>query len=230
MNNCTKGGKYALHSTVQNVLAKALNGHNLKAVIVEAHPFATESNRTNISISSAEKPGKILYYVDTTVTNAQQKKIPSLKKLSDADNIVCCRALLLNEIVVNNHIFSATATKLRKYKGCHDNARDNGSPSSSIVVPFAVDTLGNFCSVAVILLKKLAKIKFEKIPGSKEFRDLTASTWVNTTCRDIQAAIIKTCAYNNRSALKLAFGEEYDKLYPGSIYSPPSYNENFSEG
>ena len=65
-----------------------------------------------------------------------------------------------------------------------------------------------------------------KIPGSKEFQDLTASTWVNTTCRDIQTAIIKTCAYNNRSALKLAFGEEYDKLYPGSIYSPPSYNED----
>ena len=83
---------------------------------------------------------------------------------------------------------------------------------------FAVDPLGNFCSVVVI----------EKIPGSKEFQDLTASTWVNTTCRDIQTAIIKTCAYNNRSALKLAFGEEYDKLYPGSIYSPPSYNENFS--
>ena len=33
---------------------------------------------------------------------------------------------------------------------------------------------------------------------------------------------------NNGSAFKLAFGEEYDKLYPGSIYSPPSYNENFS--
>ena len=28
--------------------------------------------------------------------------------------------------------------------------------------------------------------------------------------------------------IKLAFGEEYDKMYPGSIYSPPSYNENFS--
>ena len=50
----------------------------------------------------------------------------------------------------------------------------------------------------------------------------------NATCRDIQTAIIKTCAYNNRSALKLAFGEECNKLYPGSIYSPPSYNENFS--
>ena len=91
-----------------------------------------------------------------------------------------------------------------------------------------ISCLGNFCSVAVIFLKKLAKIKFAKIPGSKELQDLTASTWVNTTCRDIQTAIIKTCAYNNRSALKLAFGEEYDKLYPGSIYSPPSYNENFS--
>ena len=101
--------------------------------------------------------------------------------MSDADNIVCCRDLLLNETVVNNHIFSATATKLRKYKGCHDNACENGRPPSSIVVPFAVDSLGNFCSVAVIFLKKLAKTKFAKIPGSKEFQDLTASTWVNTT-------------------------------------------------
>ena len=77
-------------------------------------------------------------------------------------------------------------------------------------------------------LKKLAQIKFAKIPGSKEFQDLTASRWVNTACRDIQPAIIKTCSCNNRSELKLAFGEEYDKLYPGSIYSPPSHNENFS--
>ena len=133
---------------------------------------------------------------------------------------------LFNLVVKFKYII--TAKKLRKFKGCHDSACENGRSPSSIVVPFAVDTLGNFCSVAVIFLKKLAKIKFEKIPGSTEFRDLTASTWVNTTCRDIQTAIIKTCAYNNRSALKLAFGEEYDKLYPGSIYSPPSYNENFS--
>ena len=27
------------------------------------------------------------------------------------------------------------------------------------------------------------------------FWDLTASTWVNTTCRDIQTAIIKLCAF-----------------------------------
>jgi hypothetical protein len=135
---------------------------------------------------------------------------------------------LLNETVVNNHILSATTIKLRKYNDCHKNASENGRPSSSIVTPFAVDTLGDFCSVAIIFLKKLAKTKFAKIPGSKEFQDLTASTWVNTTSRDAQTAIIKTCANNNRSALKLTFGEEYDKLYPGSIYSPPSYNAFFS--
>jgi precorrin-6x reductase len=79
LNNCTKGGKYALHGAVQNALAKALNGDNIKAVIVEAHPYATESSRTDISISTAGDPGEILYYVDTTVTNTQQKQTPKLK-------------------------------------------------------------------------------------------------------------------------------------------------------
>ena len=41
-------------------------------------------------------------------------------------------------------------------------------------------------------------------------------------------AIIKTCAYNNRFALKCAFGESYNELYPGTIYSPPSYDVRFS--
>ena len=53
--------------------------------------------------------------------------------------------------------------------------------------------------------------------------------WISTTCRDIyiQTAIIKTCAYNNRFALKCAFGESYNDLYPGTIYSPPSYDAHF---
>ena len=29
------------------------------------------------------------------------------------------------------------------------------------------------------------------------------SNWISTTCRDIQTAIIKTCAYNNRFAFKM---------------------------
>ena len=121
-------------------------------------------------------------------TAMHNRKNTDPQKIVLCDNIVCCRDLLLNEIVVNNHIFSATANKLRKYKGCYENACVNGRPPSSVIVPFAVDTLGNFCSVAIIFLKKLAKIKFEKIHESKVFQDLTASTWVNTTCRDIQTA------------------------------------------
>ena len=138
---------------------------------MEAHPYAsTGSNvRTDISISTAETPGEVLYYVDTTVTNGQQKKIPKLKKLSVNDNIVCCQNLLLNQTVVDNHIFSATKIKLRKYKSCHDDARANHTATDSKIVPFAVDTLGNFCSVAIIFLKSLAKVKFEKTPGPKEF-------------------------------------------------------------
>ena len=106
--------------------------------------------------------------------------------------------------------------------------KTNGTSTDSIIVPFAVDTLGNFCSVSIILLKALAKVKFSKTPGSKEFRELAASAWVNTTCRDIQTAVIKTCAHINRYALKGAFGKEYNELYPGTIYSPPSYNAYFS--
>ena len=61
LNNCTKGGKYALHDTLQNALVKALNGDNIKAVAIEAHPYSTETNRTDISISSAETPDIITF-------------------------------------------------------------------------------------------------------------------------------------------------------------------------
>ena len=61
-----------------------------------------------------------------------------------------------------------------------------------------------------------------------EVKEHAASNWISTTCRDIQTAIIKTCAYNNRFALKCAFGESYNDLYPGTIYSPPSYDVRFS--
>ena len=65
LNNCTKGGKYALHGAVQAALAKAINGNNLKAVIMEAHPYSltgvrtdiSRSVRTDILISTAETPG-----------------------------------------------------------------------------------------------------------------------------------------------------------------------------
>ena len=34
-------------------------------------------------------------------------------------------------------------------------------------------------------------------------------------------------AFNNGLALKDSFGMNYNKLFPGSIFNPPSYSENF---
>ena len=111
---------------------------------------------------------------------------------------------MLNHTVVDNHIFSATKIKLKKkYKSCHEDASATGTSIDSKIVPFA-------------------KVKIKKTLGSKESRELAASNWVKNTCRDIQTAVIKTCAYTNRYALKCAFGEDYNELYPGTIYSPPS--------
>ena len=112
-------------------------------------------------------------------------------------------------MVVNNHIFQASKLKLQKYKRSHENARANGSRSNASIVPFAVDTLGNFCSVAITFLKAIAKIKFAKISNKAEVKELAASNWISTTCRDIQTAIIKTCAYNNRFALRCPFSISY---------------------
>ena len=112
---------------------------------------------------------EVEFYVDVTVTNLQQKKIPTVKKLSVQDNIVCCQNLLLNQNIVKSHIFSAIQIKLRKYKRCHENARGNGSHSNSVIVPFSVDTQGNFCSVALLFLKSMAKLKFKNMPGDKRW-------------------------------------------------------------
>ena len=91
------------------------------------------------------------------------------------------------------------------------------------------------CIRASIKHIQVAENKCAKISNKAEVRELAASNWISTTCRDIQTAIIKTCAliiyhmciYHNRFALKCAFGESYNDLYPGTIYSPPSYDVHF---
>ena len=79
-----------------------------------------------------------------------------------------------------------------------------------------------------MVYEAVAKTKFAKISNRGEVRELAASNWISIACRDIQTAIIKTCVdSNNRFALKCAFGESYNELYPGTIYSPPSYDVRF---
>ena len=83
--------------------------------------------------------------------------------------------------MLNNHIFQASKLKLQKYKRNHENARDNGSRSNASIVPFAVDTLGNFCSVAITFLKAVAKTEFAKISNKAEVRELAASNLIPTS-------------------------------------------------
>ena len=65
------------------------------------------------------------------------------------------------------------------------------------------------------------------MPGEKRMKDLAQSNWVSETCRNIQVQVIKTTAFNNHLALKESFGMDNSKLFPGSIFNPPSYSENF---
>lgn len=97
------------------MLQKALNEHGTKAICAEAHPYASESDRTDISVSRVDAPAEVVCYVDVTVTNAQQTTISTVKKIKifAEDNIVCFENLLLNQYVVKNHIFSATQMKMR---------------------------------------------------------------------------------------------------------------------
>merc|ERR1712167_324543 len=69
--------------------------------------------------------------------------------------------------------------------------------------------------------------RFKNLPGDKRLKDRVQSDWVSKTCRNIQVQVIKTAAFNNRLALKESFGMDYSKLFPGSIFNPPSYSENF---
>ena len=93
-----------------------MNGLGTKAICIEAHPYATESERTDITVFRTDAPTVVECYVDVTVTNAQQTTIPTVKKLSVEDNIICCENLLTGQYVVKNHIFSATQKNYRSTK------------------------------------------------------------------------------------------------------------------
>ena len=41
------------------------------------------------------------------------------------------------------------------------------------------------------------------MPGDKRMKDLAQSNWVSETCRNIQAQVIKSTAFNNRLALRM---------------------------
>ena len=194
----------------------------------EATPDVTESPTNDMLISDVEPPDDIIYYVDTNVTNGQQRKAHYLKQLSINDNIACRKNLLLNEIIVTNQVYRATTNiKKKNSPGCQENEIVNDIKSPSVTAPLAVATSRNCRSAAQISLNKLEKVQFETTCNTKQFKDFITTVLINTSY-DIHLPIIKTCAYNNRYTLKCGFDKDQDILYHGTMYHTSLTNAHFS--
>ena len=71
-----------------------------------------------------------------------------------------------------------------------------------------MNTQGGFCDFAVLTLKQIANKKFKHSFATKRKLDWLKAQWVNETCRNLQAKVIKTAAFCHNRALQ--------DLYPDS--------------
>ena len=65
-----------------------------------------------------------------------------------------------------------------------------------------MNTQGGFCDLAISALKKMAIKKFKNSWATKRKADWLKAQWVNETCRDLQAKVIKTAAFCHNRALR----------------------------
>jgi hypothetical protein len=61
---------------------------------------------------------------------------------------------------------------------------------------------GGSCDLAVLSLKQMANKKFILSSATKQKLDRLKAQWVNETCRDLQAKVIKTAAFCHNRALQ----------------------------
>ena len=87
-----------------------------------------------------------------------------------------------------------------------------------------MNTQGGFCDFAVLSLKQMAKKKFKHSFATKRKLDWLKAQWVNETCRDLQAKVIKTAAFCHNRALQDLYPTSYRLLFTtgsfNSIISP----------
>jgi len=137
-----------------------------------------------------------------------------LKQLSTRDNNDCCKNLLLNEIIVadpnvtKHHGVRATTYINLIYdiqhpkgsRGCQENKIVDNVKSTLVTAPLAVAA----SKPATSPDNSIENAYTRNILSTEESTpDVIASTTKGMLI-DIQTAIVKTCAYNNRSALKLS--------------------------
>ena len=165
------------------------------------------------NILSTEESTPDVYYINTKVTNGHRRKAYYLKQLSTRDNNDCCKNLLLNEIIVAdpnvtipNGVRATTYINLiydiqhpKGSRGCQENTIVVDNVKSTLVTaPLAVAA-----SKPETSPDNNIENAYNILSTEESTPDVITSTTKGMLI-DIQTAIVKTCAYNNRSALKLS--------------------------
>ena len=101
-----------------------------------------------------------------------------------------------------------------------DNYNNGDRSPTPTIYPFGMNTQSGFCDLAVLSLKQMAKKKFTLSFATKRKLDWLKAQWVNETCRDLQAKVIKTAAFCHNRALHDLFPDSYRLLFStGSFIS-----------
>ena len=158
---------------------------------------------------STEESTSDVYYINTKVTNGHRRKAYYLKQLSTRDNNDCCKNLLLNEIIVADpNPYGVRATTYinliydikhpKEVLGCQENTIVDNVKSTLVTAPLAVAA-----SKPATSPDNNIENAYNILSTEESTPDVITSTTKGMLI-DIQTAIVKTCAYNNRSALKLS--------------------------
>ena len=82
-----------------------------------------------------------------------------------------------------------------------------------------MNTQGYFCDLAVLSLKQMANKKFKNCYAMKRKADWLKAHWVNETCRDLQAKVIKTAAFCHNRALQDLYPNSYRLLFTTASFT-----------
>ena len=117
--------------------------------------------------------------------------------------------------VRDNYLYRATTLhKKRLYAKARKDNYTNGDRSPlPTIYPFGMNTQGGFCDLAVLSLKQMANKKFKNCYAMKRKADWLKAHWVNETCRDLQAKVIKTAAFCHNRALQDLYPDSYQLLF-----------------
>ena len=182
----------------------------------EDQPFPTINRRTDITVKSLDNMAKPFCYFDTTISNkaADSSDRPKTIKLTDKDHTDCC--LQMNASYVrDNYLYRATSyNKNRLYAKARKENYENGDHSPSpTIYPFGMNTQGGFCDLAILSLKQMANRKFTLSSATKQKLNWLKAQWVNETCRDLQAKVIKSAAFCHNRALRDLYPDNYRLLF-----------------